>query len=57
VITAGTFYQHGKRIFWDIHHPEKAIIIELHDDRYDELIVEVGDPLFAVEQIRSIISK
>jgi len=57
VITAGTFYQHGKRIFWDIHHPEKAIIIELHDDRYDELIVEVGDPLFAVEQIRAIISK
>ena len=55
VITAGTFYQHGKRIFWDIHHPEKAIIIELHDDRYDELIVEVDDPLFAVEQIRAII--
>ena len=25
VITAGTFYQDGKRIFWDIHHPEREI--------------------------------
>jgi len=26
VITAGTFYQDGKRVFWDVHHPEKAIV-------------------------------
>jgi hypothetical protein len=44
VITAGTFYQDGKRVFWDVHHPEKPIVIDLHDERYAELVVEVGDP-------------
>lgn len=48
VITAGTFYQHGKRVFWDVHHPENTIIVELADERYDELIVEVADPDAAV---------
>ena len=22
MLTAGTFYQHGKRVFWDVHNPE-----------------------------------
>jgi hypothetical protein len=53
VLTAGTFYQQGKRIFWDVHNPENTIVIELRDERYDELIVEVADPLSAVERIRA----
>ena len=44
VLTAGTFYQHGKRVFWDVHNPENTVVIELRDERYDELIVEVADP-------------
>ena len=52
VLTAGTFYQHGKRVFWDVHNPESTVIIELRDERYDELIVEVADPLFIVEQVK-----
>src|SRR5438093_5896577 len=53
VLTAGTFYQHGKRMFWDVHDPEKAIIIQLHDDRFDELIVEVNDPVAAVDRMQA----
>ncbi len=53
VITAGTFFQHGQRIFWDVHHPENTVVIELRDERYSELIVEVRDPQAAVELIRS----
>jgi hypothetical protein len=52
VITAGTFYQQGKRVFWDIHHPENTIVITLHDERYNELIVEVADPAGAVKLIQ-----
>ena len=52
VIAAGTFYQHGKKVFWDVHHGEKAIVIDLHDERYDELIVEVEDPNSAMGLIR-----
>ena len=55
VITAGTFYQDGKRIFWDVHHPEKTIVIDLHDDRYNELIVEVDDPAEVVKLIQSVL--
>jgi hypothetical protein len=45
VITAGTFYQYGK--------PEKTII-ELHDERYSELFVELDDPEEAVKLIRVV---
>lgn len=44
VITAGTFYQHGERVFWDVHHPEHAVALSLRDERYAKLVVEVDDP-------------
>ncbi len=53
VITAGTFYQDGRRVFWDVHHPEKTIVIDLHDEQYKQLIVEVADPQTAVALIQS----
>jgi hypothetical protein len=53
VITAGTFYQQGRRVFWDVHHPENTIVITLRDERYDELVVEVADPSAAVQLIQS----
>ena len=53
VITAGTFYQDGKRVFWDVHHPENTIVIDLHDERYSNLIVEVEEPDAAVRLIRT----
>ena len=53
VITAGTFYQDGKRVFWDVHHPEKTIVIDLHDERYNELVVEVADLDAAVRLIQN----
>lgn len=57
VITAGTFYQDGKRVFWDIHHPEKAVIITLEDEIYSELVIEVENPDIFVEQLRRAIGK
>jgi hypothetical protein len=53
VITAGTFYQDGMRVFWDVHNPENTIVIELRDDRFDELIVEVADPRAAVALVEA----
>ena len=57
VLTAGSFYQHGQRVFWDVHDPTNSIIIELHDERFGELIVEVNDPMYAVEQIKARLGK
>ena len=44
VIAAGTFRQDGERIFWDVHDATKAVVIELHDDSYARLVVQVDDP-------------
>ncbi len=51
VITAGTFYQDGKRVFWDIHHPEEAVVITLDHETYDELVIEVEDPASFVREV------
>ena len=53
VITAGTFYQDGKRVFWDVHDPEKTIVIDLPDERFNQLVVEVADPDAAIKLIQN----
>lgn len=54
VITAGTFYQHEKRVFWDVHHPEAALVITLADEAYTELVIEVEDPRALIRDIYSV---
>jgi hypothetical protein len=55
ILTAGTFYQHGKRVFWDVHDPARVVVVELADERYDELVIEVEDPAITVATIASAI--
>ena len=57
VITAGTFYQDGKRVFWDVHNPDNTVVIELKDERYNELIVEVDNPQMAVEMMKGTLGR
>lgn len=57
VITAGTFYQDGQRVFWDVHHPENTVVINLHDERYNELVVEVADPQAAVALVSRALAR
>lgn len=44
VIAAGTFYQKGGLVFWDVKDPSKALVIDLHDETYHQLVIEVADP-------------
>lgn len=53
VITAGTFYKKGKRNFWDVVNKKKTIIVELKDSYYNKLIIEVKDPLEAINLLNS----
>ena len=57
MLTAGTFYEHGKRVFWEVHDPERTIVIELVDERCDELIIEVANPATAVSLLQASIRK
>lgn len=53
VITAGTFHLDGRRVFWDVHDPTKAVVIELADERYSRLVVQVDDPRATVALVES----
>ena len=44
VVTAGRFLQNGEWAFWDVHDPDQAIAIRLHDEHYAKLVIEVDDP-------------
>jgi hypothetical protein len=56
IFRAGTFYQDGGLVFWDVHHPEKTIVVELEHERYQKLIVEVADPEAAVARINNALT-
>jgi len=49
IISAGTFIVKDGTIFCDITDAAKAIIVELHDEHYTKLIVDVHDPAKAIE--------
>ena len=57
VIAAGTFYQDGERVFWDVHHPEKTVVIRLRDERYARLVIEVDDPRAAATAIQGALGE
>jgi hypothetical protein len=57
VITAGRFIQHGEWAFWDVHEPDKAIVIRLHDEHYAKLIVGVDDPAAVASAISRAIQR
>ena len=44
MIAAGQTRQDGRWAFWDVHDPERAVIIQLSDERYARLVIEVDDP-------------
>ena len=55
VLTAGTFYSDGQRVFWDVHHPENTVIIALRDERYNKLIIEVADPQATIQLVQAVL--
>jgi len=56
VITAGTFYQHGRRVFYDVHDTDNTIVIALNHEQFDQLIVEVVNPEAEVRKITAAIN-
>jgi hypothetical protein len=57
VITAGTFHQDGERVFWDVRDGARAVVIELADERYARLVIEVAEPAATVALIEGAISR
>lgn len=53
LLTAGTFYQHGGLVFWDVHDPERTIVIDLDHEHYRALIIEVAEPERVVAELQA----
>ncbi|MEV0078320.1 hypothetical protein AB0H58_18105 [Nocardia neocaledoniensis] len=51
VITAGTFHIDGEQVFWDLRDPDKAVVVELADERYARLVIQVDNPAEVVALI------
>jgi len=56
-LIAGSFRQEGQTVFWDVHDAAKVIVLDLHDEHYAQLIVEVEDPATAVAQVQAALGK
>src|SRR5215204_5366485 len=57
VVSAGTFYQDGERVFWDVHDPKKVVVIRLSDERYARLVIGVEDPPATAAAIQGAIGE
>ena len=58
VLKAGTFYLvdslDNKPAFLDVQHRENAIVVELADEQYARLIIEVADPVQTVALLNEL---
>jgi hypothetical protein len=53
VMAAGSFRSHGERNLWMTGPAKEVLVIELHDQPYRHVIVQVEDPHAAVEALRA----
>jgi hypothetical protein len=53
VIAAGTFHLDGEKVFWDVKDPSKAVVIELADERYARMVIQVDDPRATVALVEN----
>jgi hypothetical protein len=52
LITAGTYYEgNEKPVFWDVSNQEKAIAIDLQDEPFSTVVIEVADPEASICEI------
>ena len=57
IFKAGTFYQQGDLVFWDVHHAENTITIELEHEHFGKLVIEVTEPNDAIALIKNVMVK
>ena len=53
---AGTFYQDGGWVFWEVLGPKDCIVVELHDEHFKRLVVEVADPAESLRLVQQALA-
>ncbi|HET9684731.1 MAG TPA: hypothetical protein VFP15_11550 [Gemmatimonadaceae bacterium] len=57
VIVAGTFHQAEGWVFFDVHDPERTIVVDLEHEHYKHLVIEVADPQGEVARLQAAIGR
>jgi hypothetical protein len=57
VIVAGTYHGHGEHVFYDVHDFRGAIVIELRDEWYARLVVQVAEPAAVLRLVSNAVGR
>jgi hypothetical protein len=57
VITAGSFLRSGEWTFWDVHDPDKAVLLHLNHEHFSQVVVGVDDPDATVQLVRAALAR
>jgi len=52
IITAGTYYKRGEKHFWDVMNWDNTIVVELKNEAFDKLIVEVESAATIIKMLK-----
>ncbi len=52
VITAGSYQVRDKRIFYDVMDWGKVVVVDLQDEHFNQLVMEVEDPAAVVQLLK-----
>ncbi|MEK6646794.1 MAG: hypothetical protein AABY84_09005 [Candidatus Firestonebacteria bacterium] len=54
VIIAGTYYGRKRKEFWDvIPNSGKGIVIDLENDKYTKVVVDIENPVVTIKEIQT----
>ena len=57
VVMAGSFvFLDGEHAFWDVHDPDRTVVIELDHEKFAKLVLEVEDPRAAAAAINAAVA-
>ncbi len=54
-LAAGPMVVRGRHEFRDVHFPERTIVVDLVDEQYERLVIDVDDPEAAVAEINAAV--
>jgi hypothetical protein len=57
LIAAGTYRRRGGKEFWSVRDKSRAILIDLEDESYDRLVLQVPDPHATLAAIRNALAR
>jgi hypothetical protein len=58
VVMAGTFvFLDGEHAFWDVHDPDRTVVIELDHERFANLVLEVEEPQMTAAAINAALAR